>query len=273
MPELPEVETIRKSLGPQIQNAKILKIFIGDKKLRWQVDRDSFEKYVNGQTILNVSRRAKYLVWELDNKSHVVFHLGMSGRLGVFDVNSPIEKHTHVSFTLNNHKQIRFRDPRRFGFAEVLNPSQSLAKRFRLLGPEPLSVEFDNQYLYEKTRTSARAIKIFLMDSKIVVGIGNIYANEALFNAGIKPTKTSFELNQIEIKRLVESIKYILKIAIDAGGTTLKDYRNANGEPGFFQQKLAVYDRAGKACIQCGKIIEKIVIGQRSTFFCPTCQI
>lgn len=272
MPELPEVETIRNSLRPHILNAKITKIFIGDKKLRWKVDRESFEKYIKGQTIINVNRRAKYLVWELDNEFHVIFHLGMSGRLGIFETDSTVEKHTHLIFTLFNNKQIRFRDPRRFGFVEVLPPSISLTERFRLLGPEPLSTKFNGLYLYDKIHKSNRAIKQVLMDPKIVVGVGNIYANEALFMAGILPNKNSADLKTTDLERLDFSIKDVLKNAIYAGGTTLNDYRNANGEPGFFQQKLTVYGRDGKTCLKCGHQIEKIVLGQRSTFYCPSCQ-
>ena len=272
MPELPEVETIRKSLEPHVINATIKSVFIGEKKLRWEVDRDAFNRFVVNQTIVLVNRRGKYLIWGLDNKAHVIFHLGMSGRLGIFENGAELEKHTHLIFTLFNGKHIRYRDPRRFGFVEVLNSQQSLSDRFQSLGSEPLSESFSSTYLYHKLKKSNRAIKQIIMDNRIVVGIGNIYANEALFYSGILPSRISASLKKDEGNNLVSSLKKVLKSAIKEGGTTLNDYRNADGEPGFFQQKLLVYARAGETCLKCGHIIEKIEIGQRSTFFCQICQ-
>jgi formamidopyrimidine-DNA glycosylase len=238
------------------------------------VDKAAFQNFVVGQNVEALSRRSKYLIWTLSNNAHVVFHLGMSGRLGVFDAITEIEKHTHVIFYLSNEKQIRFRDPRRFGFVEVFSSDQNLneSERFKSLGPEPLTDEFNTKYFAQIITSSKRPIKLAIMDAKIVVGVGNIYANEALFFAGIHPDKMANYLSLEKCSSLVENIKSVLKKAISKGGTTLNDYKNANGEPGYFQQELMVYGREGQDCTKCGKTIKKIVLGQRSTFFCKNCQ-
>ncbi|NIA28789.1 MAG: bifunctional DNA-formamidopyrimidine glycosylase/DNA-(apurinic or apyrimidinic site) lyase [Actinobacteria bacterium] len=273
MPELPEVETIRRGLEPALSSHRILSVRILTKKLRWEIIPRDFEDYVVNKSITGLSRRGKYIVMHLDNRAAVVIHLGMSGRLCLFEQTEDVEKHTHIIFNLSNRMELRFRDPRRFGSVEVA-PPYSIASfpRFAHLGVEPLSSNFNFQYMKKKTENSTRAIKLVLMNAKIVVGIGNIYANESLFYSRIDPCRIARSLSEKEIKKLVKSAKMVLNAAIKKGGTTLNDFRNAYGEPGFFQLELAVYGRADLPCSECGNPIHKTVLGGRSTFFCPNCQ-
>ena len=274
MPELPEVETIRKSLEPHVVNRKIMDVFVGEKKLRWEVDRRAIQQYALNQTIHSVLRRGKYLIWSLYNRAHVIFHFGMSGRLLFSNKVSQIEKHTHVVFYLSNQGQIHFCDPRRFGFVKVLAPMNNIddCELFSRLGPEPLSPDFSTVYLYQALTTTKRPIKHAIMDAKIVVGIGNIYANEALFLAKIRPDRAAKTLTINEVDRLVTHIKAVLKEAIALGGTTLADYVNADKIPGFFQLLLKVYGRSNRFCVNCKSRIKKISVGQRSSFYCEKCQ-
>lgn len=272
MPELPEVETIRRGLEPALISQKIVKCKFFAKKLRWEIVTSDFAGFVNEQSVLSLSRRGKYIIVHLDNDAAIVIHLGMSGRLGLFHQTAPIEKHTHAIFYLSNGMELRYRDPRRFGSIEVA-PPHTIASfpRFSHLGVEPLSNEFNFQYLTKKTK-SMRAIKLVIMDAKIVVGVGNIYANESLFYSKIDPRRHANSLSVQEIQALVKSLKRVLNTAIEKGGTTLNDFRNAYGEPGFFQLELAVYGRADHPCPLCGHSIHKTMVGARSTFFCPHCQ-
>lgn len=272
MPELPEIETIRLSLGPLVLGQKIITVDIRQFMLRFPVRKEEIEKWVVGQKINAIDRRAKYLIFRLANEASLIFHLGMSGRLGLYKPHEKAENHTHIILSLANGRQIRYRDPRRFGFIEVVQPSEMYFRFFRL-GYEPLSTSFDGFCLFEKTRTSRRTIKTLLMDSTFVVGIGNIYANEALFLAEIDPQRIAASLNEDECHRLVGAVKTTLKKAIAKGGTTLNDFRDALGEPGFFQLELAVYGREKKMCIRCGEAIRRTVQGNRSTFYCPRCQL
>ncbi len=273
MPELPEVETIRINLEPHLVNKPIERVDVHDIRLRRPVKPEDFRAWVEGRSITGLSRRAKYIIWHLDNRAAVIVHLGMSGRLGLFPENAPLEKHTHVVFRLYGGLQVRFRDPRRFGLVEVAAPDElKNYQRFRHLGVEPLSDDFNEEYVAKITQKSKKAIKIWIMDAQIVVGVGNIYANEALFKAGIHPTRPASTLKNNERRRLVKGVKSILNTALEKGGTTLNDFRNAHGEPGFFQQVLAVYHKEGEPCTACGSKIEKIVLSGRSTFFCSSCQ-
>jgi len=273
LPELPEVEIIRRGLEPALISQKIISTRFFIKKLRWDVNTSDFDVYVDGEYITRLSRRGKYIIIHLDNDAAIVIHLGMSGRLGVFKKTALVEKHTHAIFHLSNGIELRFRDPRRFGSIEVAPPHTiSSYPRFSHLGVEPLSNDFNPQYLKKKAKKSTRAIKLLLMDAKIVVGIGNIYANESLFYSRIDPRRPARSLSANEIKALVKSLKTVLNTAIEKGGTTLNDFRNAYGEPGFFQLELAVYARADQPCPKCESLIHKIVLGGRSTFYCPNCQ-
>ena len=273
MPELPEVETIRQTLEPVLLNQVIDAVEVKQTHLRWKVNPKDFDRWVIGQRILSLQRRAKYLLWQLQNDSAVVIHLGMSGRLGIFLPQDELEPHTHVIFNLANQKQIRYRDPRRFGFIEVVAPHRlATYKRFQALGPEPLTDAFNADYFAQKIAGRKSAIKNVLMDASVVVGLGNIYANEALFMAAIKPQRFAQTLSKDEIERLVAAVKAVLQNAITRGGTTLRDFRDARGEPGFFSLELSVYGREREACPNCGSLIEKMKISGRSSFYCPQCQ-
>lgn len=273
MPELPEIETICSSLEAIVTGQKIDKIDVLDTRLRKAVDVKALKKWGEGFKIVNTSRRAKYILWEIENRAFIVIHLGMSGRLGYFVAENSLEKHTHVIFNLNSGIQIRFRDPRRFGLVGILKPdTQDKIDFERNLGVEPLENEFSLDYLSTRVRTSKTPIKSWIMNSKNVVGVGNIYANEALFYAGIDPQRPACFLTKEEQLKLVQAIKSVLFRAIKMGGTTLNDFRNVSGEPGFFQVELAVYERNGQKCTQCFSTIEKIKLGGRSSYFCPVCQ-
>ncbi len=273
MPELPEVETIRRGLEPVLLGQVIQRVEVGEKELRWPIPTKEFQTYVVGQKVIALERRAKYLIWKLVNDVRVVIHLGMSGQIGIFQPEAEQAKHTHVVFHLSSGQQIRFRDPRRFGFVDVVPPEKlDSYQRFRHLGPEPLSDGFSARYLYEQARKSKRNIKSLLMDAGVVAGLGNIYVSEALFYAGILPQRLSSSLSKAEASKLKNAAVRVLKRAIAKGGTTLNDYRNAQGEPGLFQLRLAVYGREGEACTKCGEAISRAVIGRRSSFFCEKCQ-
>ncbi|HPG41549.1 MAG TPA: bifunctional DNA-formamidopyrimidine glycosylase/DNA-(apurinic or apyrimidinic site) lyase [bacterium] len=273
MPELPEVETIRRGIEPVITGKKITAVHILETRLRRPVNEGDFEKWVTGQTITGVGRRSKYLLLNMSNGATLLIHLGMSGHLGLFAPDAPLDKHTHIIFDLENNIQVRYRDPRRFGLLEVAPPGApaeyaSLAG----LGPEPLSAEFNGASLAEALAKSGRAIKVALLDMRVAAGVGNIYANEALFAAGIDPRRLCRDLSAAEFDALAAAVKATLSRAIAQGGTTLNDYRNALGEAGFFQLELAVYERDKQPCLKCGAVIERVVLGGRSSYFCPCCQ-
>lgn len=271
MPELPEVETLRRSLEPHLLMRQIERVEVIEPRLRQPVDECSLRKS-EGRQVVAVERRAKYLIWRLEDQAAILIHLGMSGRLGLFSPSAPLEAHTHVIFHFD-HLQVRYRDPRRFGLIKAVPSGRPEGlPELAQLGPEPLSDEFNASFLAERLQRSAKPIKHWLMDAHNVVGVGNIYANEALFDAGIHPQRPTNSLSAEERKRLVRSIKAILAGAIEQGGTTLNDYRNAEGEPGFFQMRLQVYHRAGEPCPQCGASVRRIVMSNRSTFYCPNCQ-
>ncbi len=272
MPELPEIETIRAGLAPVLTGKSVLNIFVYKKELRWDVNVDDLNKWTKNGKITAVNRRAKYLLIEMHNASTLVVHLGMSGRLGLFGQKDALEKHTHLVFELAGGLQLRYRDPRRFGYIFVTLPGQlETHPRIVNLGVEPLSEQFNADYLLSFSR-SKRSIKSLLMDAGVVVGLGNIYANEALFYANIHPQKPVADLSYNQLNGIVAAVKNVLDCAIASGGTTLNDYRNGRGEPGFFQMKLAVYGRAGDPCQICGAEIKRAVQNQRSSFFCQKCQ-
>ncbi len=270
LPELPEVETLRRGLAERLIGCRIVRVEVSPARLRRPLSPEL--PSCAGKRVEAVERRAKYFLWRLENDLTVLFHLGMSGRLGIFSTNETIEKHTHAVFVFDGF-QIRFRDPRRFGFIKLLkgNESESVPE-FAALGPEPLSDAFDEAYLAEACRRSRRPIKNWLMDARNVAGIGNIYANEALFAANLHPLRPTNRLNESERRLLLMAVKRVLSEAVERGGTTIADFRNAYGEPGFFQMNLAVYGRRGEKCRVCGQSIEVIRLGGRSSFYCPRCQ-
>lgn len=270
MPELPEVETTRRGIAPHIENNTIIKVIVRNRNMRWPIPNGLNNKLKN-QKIISVTRRAKYLLLKTKLGS-LIIHLGMSGSLRILPSNAAVEKHDHFELQFKNGLCLRLRDPRRFGCVlwEKGDPQQH--KLLINLGPEPLEKTFNADLLFEKSRKRKTSIKQFIMDAKIVVGVGNIYASEALFLAGIKPTRFAGKITQQNAKDLTAAIKEILKQAIKQGGTTLKDFRSSDGKPGYFQQKLKVYDRKNEPCLNCKKPIKKITLGQRSTFYCSHCQ-
>jgi formamidopyrimidine-DNA glycosylase len=269
VPELPEVETTRRGIAPALIGQRIASMVVRDRRLRWPI-APHFEATVRGQTVRRVERRGKYILLRL-NSGTVILHLGMSGSLR-FAGSAPAKSHDHWDLILNNGAVLRFHDPRRFGslFWTVEDPAEHpLLKK---LAPEPLSKAFNGGYLFRATRKRAVAIKQLIMNSHIVVGVGNIYASEALFRAGISPRRAAGRITQAEAQKLARSIKAVLKAAIKIGGTTLRDYVNADGAPGYFRQKLFVYERAKLPCRVCKSPIKQFTQGQRSTYWCATCQ-
>lgn len=270
MPELPEVETVRRGITPHLVGKVIDQMVIRQRQLRWPISQ-ALPSAVTNQHIYAVGRRAKYLLIELDD-GHLIWHLGMSGSLRVLGSPPPPGTHDHVDVCLKESATLRFRDPRRFGSLHWTRTDPLRHRLLRDLGPEPLGEGFNGEWLYARSRGRSGAVKNFLMDSKIVVGLGNIYASEALFKAGISPTRAAGRVGLNRYRRLVEAAKTVLDQAIEAGGTTLRDFTKAEGEPGYFAQELQVYGRAGEACLRCGESVRSRVIGQRSSFYCPRCQ-
>lgn len=270
MPELPEVETTLRGLTPHLSGQRIAQIIVRNPHLRWPVPQN-LPALLRGQSIRKMQRRAKYLLLECDSGT-LILHLGMSGSLRVLPANTPAEKHDHFDLLLDNGTLMRLRDPRRFG--AVLWHEGDIAQHPLLakLGPEPLLQDFTAAYLYRVTRKRGAAVKLAIMDSHVVVGVGNIYASESLFRAGIRPQLAAGKLSLPRCARLVQTIRETLAAAIKQGGSTLRDFVDSNGKPGYFQQSYRVYGRTGEPCRVCGSAIKQIVQGQRSTFYCPQCQ-
>lgn len=269
MPELPEVETSRRGILPYVKGQVVGAVVIRKALLRWPIPADLPQRLVN-QSILDVTRRGKYLMLHT-NKGCLLIHLGMSGHLRILPSGHPFQKHDHVDILFRTGQCLRFTDPRRFGailWATDPNQHPLLAK----LGVEPLSRQFTADYLFQYSRKRTLTIKEFIMDSHIVVGVGNIYTNEALFSAGIHPQRAAGRISLQRYQQLVIAIKVILKKAIQRGGTTLRDFQNSAGKPGYFQQHLQIYGRQGLACLQCKDILREIRLSQRSSVYCPTCQ-
>lgn len=270
MPELPEVETTRRGIAPYIENKQVTQVVIRNPRLRWPVTAELDEK-LSGQRIQSVSRRAKYLLLTTATGS-LLIHLGMSGSLRILSSYQPPAKHDHIDIVFSDEFILRFTDPRRFG--AVLWTTEPLSQHPLLhhLGPEPLDATFDASYLLQRSRKRRVNIKTFIMNASIVVGVGNIYASESLFIAGIHPKLIAAKLTSEQAEKLVSAIKLTLQKAIAAGGTTLRDFRDSEGKPGYFAQELWVYGRQNQPCKQCGHPIELIRQAQRATYFCPHCQ-
>ena len=271
MPELPEVETTRRGISALVLGVPISGIDVHDARLRWPVPADLLRQRLPGRSFCRIDRRAKYLLLDA-GIGHVIIHLGMSGSLRVVPVDTPLNRHDHVEIRFNDGQALRLRDPRRFG--AVLWTEQDPASHPLLarLGPEPLSDAFSSDYLYQRTRKRRAAIKNLIMDPEIVVGVGNIYACESLFAAGIRPGRAAGRVGRKECARLVDEIRSVLTQAITAGGTTLRDFADASGQPGYFSQSLRIYGRGGESCPTCGVTIKRRIIGQRSSYYCPRCQ-
>lgn len=270
MPELPEVETTRRGVAPHVEGQDVNRIIVRNHRLRWPIP-DDLATHLDGHCINSVGRRGKYLLFNTDDGSLLV-HLGMSGSLRVLPDDTIVEKHDHVDIVLSNHQCLRFRDPRRFGAVLWQEGDAEQHPLLAELGPEPLSEAFTSDHLHKACRGRSVAIKNLLMNSKVVVGVGNIYANEALFRSGIHPNSPAGHLKPRHCQKLTEEVKSVLAAAIEQGGTTLRDFLQSDGKPGYFQQTLQVYGREGESCFTCQRPVEQMRIGQRSTFFCKHCQ-
>ena len=268
MPELPEVETTRRGIEPYLLEQKIAQLQIHDKRLRWPIPDEV--QALQGSTVTSVDRRGKYLL--IKNKTGTaIVHLGMSGSLRVCTVDEPLRKHDHFEIVTQSGNIIRYHDPRRFGCL-LWQSNNELHPLLSKLGPEPLSDEFHAEYLFKASRKRQVAIKNFIMNSHVVVGVGNIYASESLFMSGIRPGRAARRITRNESSKLVEVIKLVLQRSITQGGTTLRDFVNSDGNPGYFAQSLNVYGREGEPCLTCKSTIKQKVLGQRSTFYCSECQ-
>jgi len=270
MPELPEVETTVKGITPHIKGLEVTDVIIRNHRLRWPVPKQ-LPKTLKGKKVVSISRRAKYILVHFQHGT-LMLHLGMSGNLRIVDKNTDVIKHDHVDIIFDDSICLRFHDPRRFGAVLWTNDDIEQHKLINHLGPEPLEDEFNVDYLFKRSKNRKISIKQFIMDSKIVVGVGNIYASESLFLAGINPTRAAGRISKARYQNLCTAIKEVLKNAIRQGGTTLKNFNNADGKPGYFKQKLNVYDRAGLACKKCERTIRQISQNNRSSYYCSHCQ-
>jgi formamidopyrimidine-DNA glycosylase len=270
MPELPEVETTLRGLAPHLTGQIITDVIIRNERLRWPIPH-KLPELLSGKTIRKIERRAKYLLLSFDHGT-LLLHLGMSGNLRILTTSTPPDKHDHFELILANGTVMRLRDPRRFGAVLWHQGDPNSHPLLAALGPEPLLESFNARYLYQAIHKRSAAIKLVIMDNHIVVGVGNIYANESLFRAGIKPQLAAHKLSQARCEKLVHEIKATLAEAIAMGGSTLRDYVNSDGKQGYFQQHYWVYGKANTACQKCGTPIKLIKQGQRSSFYCPVCQ-
>lgn len=274
MPELPEVETTRRGLAPHVEGRRVLGVVLRRPDLRWPIPAE-IERFLPGQRIQTVRRRAKYLLLDTTAGS-ALLHLGMSGSLRILPASAPVREHDHVDLRLSGSagqrgRVLRFNDPRRFGCL-LWQPAGEVHPLLQGLGPEPLGVAFDGDYLHARSRGRKAPVKSFLMDQRIVVGVGNIYAAEALFAAGISPLRAAGQVSRERYQLLADAVRRILQQAIDRGGTTLRDFLAPDGAPGYFEQELAAYGRGGEPCPRCRRPLRQADIGQRSTVWCAHCQ-
>lgn len=270
MPELPEVEMVRLGICDTLIGQTIEKVSVRNPRLRWPIPA-WLPKKLTHATIQNISRRGKYLLFTT-GQGTLILHLGMSGRVHLFNDARPAKRHDHFDIVFSNHWTLRYTDPRRFGCLLWTEEPPEQHELLAHIGPEPFSRDFTGAWLYQRAQGRKIPVKSFLMDSKTVAGVGNIYANEALFQAGISPLAPAGAVSEDRYLLLARAIKKVLRQAIKAGGTTLNDFQNARGEPGYFSQKLAVYGREDQPCLRCQTRIILTTINQRSTFYCPQCQ-
>lgn len=270
MPELPEVETTRRGIAPHITGTTVTDVIVRHHQLRWPIPRGLKSRLV-GHSIKSVSRRAKYLLLTFDHGT-LLLHLGMSGSLRIITADTAPGKHDHIDIVIRDRQALRLTDPRRFGAVLWSSDDPHQHELIAHLGPEPLGDEFNGEYLFLRSRGRKNTIKQFIMDGKIVVGVGNIYASESLFLAGIHPKRIAGKVSRDRMEKLAHAIKQVLAEAIKQGGTTLRDFVGGDGKPGYFAQQLNVYGREGEPCHTCGTAIKHLVLGQRSTYYCPSCQ-
>ncbi len=270
MPELPEVETTRRGIAPYVVDEKIKQVVVRERRLRWPVPA-VLKRALTNSVVRKLDRRAKYLLFYTDSGC-MLLHLGMSGSLRIVKTGTAHTKHDHVDFEFFSGKVLRFRDPRKFGSIHWVTEDPFQHDLLKHLGPEPLDELFDVDYLYTKAANRKQSVKTFIMDSRIVVGVGNIYANESLFMAGINPLRKAGNISKARYALLVEAIKQVLASAITKGGTTLRDFINGEGKPGYFRNELQVYDRAEQPCVNCGQPLKLVRLGQRATVYCTRCQ-
>jgi len=271
MPELPEVETTRRGIEPYVVGSTVEAINVRQARLRNVVPIRSLKRALLGTSIQSVIRRGKYLLLSSVN-GHLLIHLGMSGSLRILPKGTPAQKHDHVDIVFDNHYLLRFTDPRKFGVVDWVTGNPDEHSLLTHLGPEPLTGSFSGQLLFERSRKRSVAVKQFIMDSHIVVGVGNIYANEALFKAGINPLRQAGRISLKRYEKLSQAIKDTLIEAIKVGGTTLRDFTNSDGQPGYFKQSLLVYGRAGQSCRKCRYRLSEVRLSGRSSVYCPRCQ-
>jgi formamidopyrimidine-DNA glycosylase len=270
MPELPEVETTRRGIAPHLLNRKVLQVIVRQPSLRWPVPAE-LARELPGRQVQAVSRRGKYLLLHAADKV-LLAHLGMSGSLRIVPAHTPPGRHDHLDLVLEDGNALRYTDPRRFGCMLWLSGDPFAHPLLSALGPEPLSEDFTAAHLIAQAAGRKAPVKTFIMDSRVVVGVGNIYANEALFRAGIDPRRAAGRISAPRYRLLAEAIREILTAAIGMGGTTLRDFVGGTGKPGYFKQSLAVYGRGGESCRRCGGALKEVRLGQRSTVFCLACQ-
>ena len=273
MPELPEVETIRRGLTPLLLGRRVLSVHVRDRRLREPIAPRALGR-LRGATVTGLRRRSKYLLVETDRRLTLLVHLGMTGQLWVSDAGRPVRPHEHVVFALDDGRELRYADARRFGMLQLVRDDR-LGRHPRLkgLGPEPLEAEMTGERLFRDTRGRKKPVKNYLMDTRSIAGIGNIYACEALYRAALHPRRAAGRVGRSGWDRLAAAVREVLNEAIEAGGTTLQDFRNAEGDAGYFAIALRVYDRENKPCgRRCGAVVRRIVQAGRSTFYCPRCQ-
>ncbi len=270
MPELPEVETTRRGVAPLVEGLEITAINVRAPKLRWPFPV-RLDAALVGQSFECVRRRAKYLLFQTA-RGTLILHLGMSGSLRVVPTSTPLRPHDHFDIEFAGGTCLRLRDPRRFGAVLWTSEPPNEHPLLSALGPEPLSHAFEGEHLYRRSSGRRAAVKTFIMDSRVVVGIGNIYASESLYRAGIHPRRAAGRISKARYHALAQAIKNTLGEAITAGGTTLRDFVNPDGDPGYFRMQLSAYDMAEQPCPRCATPIRQVIIGQRSSFYCPKCQ-
>jgi len=270
MPELPEVVVTLRGVLPHIEGTCVTDVIVRNGRLRWPVP-EGLPVLLKNKRLLRGRQRAKYMLFQFDH-GYLMIHLGMSGNLRVVDASIPPEKHDHVDVVFDDRIALRFTDPRRFGSVLWLDDEPAEHRLLQNLGPEPFEGCINGRYLFDLSRGKTTSVKQFLMDNKVVVGVGNIYANESLFLSGIRPKKAAGRVSKKSYELLASNIKTVLGRAIEQGGTTLKDFVGNEGKPGYFKQELYVYGRGGQPCLNCKEMLKEVRLGQRSTVYCPSCQ-